>query len=114
MQQFETAGIRVFHLTDAVKANALRHLDEREEEGSHKILLATDTRVLRGVDLRSPNKGICLLLTEAFETQRDAEQAMTRVGLYHEKCERLILSSFKLVDETRNKEWIAKLIKFRC
>jgi len=54
---------------------------------------------MRGTDFRAPKYGICLIVAKAFESDRDAEQALARVGRFEDKCERLLLSGVSLVDQ---------------
>ena len=50
----------------------LRSLDERAAPDKHWILLTEDASTLRGFDLRGHNKGLCLILDQGFESDRDA------------------------------------------
>jgi len=54
---------------------------------------------MRGNDFRSPINGICLIVAKSFESDRDAEQALARVGRFEDNCERLLLSGVPLVDQ---------------
>ena len=68
--------------------------------------------MVRGTDFRAPLTGMAEVIDEGLESDREAIQALSRVGRYGERCERLITSRTTLVDETLNKDLIKRLIKY--
>ena len=100
-------------VTVETDASELRGLDKRDELRMHKVLIAIDSQVMRGFDYRSPTKPICLILAKGFESQRDAEQALSRVGRHGDRCERLLTAGVELVDAGRSIYFYQRLIDFR-
>lgn len=51
-----------------------------------------------GVDYKARQRVIYLLVTRPFATQRDVLQALSRVGKYNDRCERLRFVGFEIID----------------
>ena len=81
--------IEFMTVDDRTEPSALRQLDEKTHNGNHKILIVTEAGQMRGTYFRSPIYVICLIVAKSFESDRDAEQALARVGRFEDKCERL-------------------------
>jgi len=113
MKAFEENKIEFMTVNDQTKPSTLRQLDEKALNGNHKILIVTEASQMRGTDFRSPIHGICLIVAKSFESNRDAEQALARVGRFDDKCERLLLSGVPLVDQKLYEPMLANLTKFR-
>ena len=48
----------------------LRTLDNPGPDGAHVLLVATSSFGMRGIDYRSPTKGVTLILAKSFANQR--------------------------------------------
>ena len=72
--------------------------------------MVTESLIMRGTDFRSAKIGICLIIARAFDTLRDADQGLARVGRFGDKCERVLLSGISLVDKEKSMINTAKLI----
>jgi len=55
-----------------MNATSLRNLDEKHSCGQYRVLLVTDSTMMRGVDYRSALMGICLVVDHGFASERDA------------------------------------------
>jgi hypothetical protein len=76
----------------------LKTLDEkRSTDGSFHLLVALDFG-MRGVDYRAPLTGITLIVALSFNHEREATQALARVGRYKEPCKRYLIEGVELVD----------------
>ena len=89
---------------------ALRNIEKLDNEGNYPLILITESQNMRGTDLRAENKGICLVIAKPFETERDLEQGLARVGRFNDSCERLILAGVEKVDRDSDVKMMAKLI----
>ena len=67
---------------------------------------------MRGIDLRAPIKGVTLVIARSFSCQRNADQALMRVGRYGDPCHRFIAEGLALVDEKKQAELTRRLYKF--
>lgn len=63
--------------------------------------------------MRASTKGLTLIITKPFSSQRDAEQGLARVGRYGDACERLQLEGVELVDYELNAKLVSTLLKSR-
>ena len=75
----------------------LRDLDTRISD-RHQIIATSDEALMRGFDFRAKVNGICLIVDNSFCTQRDADQALARVGREKDPCERYISKATNLID----------------
>ena len=89
---------------------ALRNIETLDNKGNYPLILITESQKMRGTDLRAENKGICLVIARPFETERDLEQWLARVGRFNDSCERLILAGIEKVDRDSDVKMMAKLI----
>jgi len=97
-------------VNDQTNPSTLRQLDDKAFNGDYKILIVTEASLMRGTDFRSPKYGICLIVAKSFESDRDADQALARVGRFEDKCERLQLSGVPLVDQKLYNSILANLL----
>jgi hypothetical protein len=65
---------------------------------------------MRGVDYRAPLTGITLIVALPFRHEREATQALARVGRYKEPCARYLLDGIELIDELQCAAYIAGLL----
>ena len=65
---------------------------------------------MRGSDFRTSLTGICLVVDQGFESSRDAQQGLARVGRYGEACKRLRTARTDLVDKALNLKLAKRLI----
>lgn len=90
-----------FAIKERCDYKTLTSLDKLDIRGLNWFILATTDEEMRGVDLRAPMKGVCLVIAKSFSCQRNADQGLMRVGRYGDPCRRLIWEQCALVD---NKE----------
>ena len=111
----KTASTLLGLITDSQRvseATELRRLDVRPNSTSHKVLVATESQVMRGFDYLGGHKGICLIVDRGFACQREADQALARVGRQGEMCERYITAGTDLLDSALNRQLLKLLISF--
>jgi hypothetical protein len=88
----------------------LKTLDEkRSTDGSFNLLITLGFG-MRGVDYRAPLTGITLVIALSFNHEREATQALARVGRYKEPCARYLVEGVELVDELKCAAYVAGLI----
>jgi len=110
---FQELKIDFLNVDDRTEPSTLRKLDEKNLSGNHKILIVTESSYMRGTDFRAPTHGITLILAKSFESERDAEQALARVGRFGDRCTRLLVYGVTLVDQELYTMMRANLVKFR-
>jgi hypothetical protein len=59
--------------------------------------VATDKFAMRGFDYRG--NMVTLILAKSFENEREAMQALNRVGRFGDDCKRILLESVPLLDD---------------
>ena len=94
-------------------ADSLRQLNIKPAGTLYRILLITDEMLMRGYDYRGHERGLTLILDQSFESQRDVDQGLARVGRYGEKCHRFITHSTPEIDGDRCRELTKRLINFQ-
>jgi hypothetical protein len=67
---------------------------------------------MRGVDYRAPLTGITLIVALPFRHEREATQALARVGRYKEPCARYLLDGVDLIDKLQCAAYIAGLLTY--
>lgn len=67
----------------------LKDLGKKGEQ-HFPIVVTSKAWAMRGVDYRAKEFGIYLVINQGFETQRDCDQGLARVGRFGDKCERVI------------------------
>jgi hypothetical protein len=87
----------------------LQSLDKTSPDGSYALLVSFDFG-MRGVDYRAGTTGITLVVAQSFSNDREAIQALARVGRYDEPCNRYRVEGVELVDEEKKTEYIAGLL----
>jgi hypothetical protein len=88
----------------------LKTLDEkRSTDGSFNLLITLGFG-MRGVDYRAPLTGITLVIALSFNHEREATQALARVGRYKEPCARYLVEGVELIDELQCAAYVAGLI----
>ena len=75
--------------------------------------VVTDRMVMIGIDFKSPTTGMNLILDRGLESEREAVQALSRVGRYGERCVRMITSLASLIDETLHQGLVKRLIDYQ-
>lgn len=100
-------------MTLSCHPSTLRELDIRPSTTGHRVLIASDVRVMRGFDYLGGHKGLCLVVDKGFSCQREADQALARVGRGGEICERFITAGTELIDEKLNLAVTKRLIFFQ-
>ena len=76
------------------------------------VFVVTDKSVMIGTDFKAPTTGMTLILDRGLESEREALQALSKVGRYGERCVRMITSRASLVDEKLNKGLVKRLIDY--
>jgi hypothetical protein len=67
---------------------------------------------MRGIDYRSSEVAITLVIAKSFENQCEAMQGFSRVGRREDLCKRVKFSEVPLVDKKQEAIYNAKLMKF--
>ena len=73
---------------------------------SNACLIVTDPELMRGIDYRAAigkdteSDGIDLLVARSFNSPREVEQGLSRVGRYNEPSGRYSIASVCLLDQT--------------
>jgi superfamily II DNA/RNA helicase len=80
-----------------IDPEVLRQLDQKTN-GSYRVVVATDSFAMRGIDYRSAVVTMTLAIAKSFENQREAIQGFNRVGRFGDVCMRTRFSEVKLVD----------------
>ena len=86
-------------MNDATVSSSLRALDYKTSNGLHRILVVSEPSLMRGTDFRAPANGICLIVKKSFDCERDFKKALTCVGRYGDKCERLLTHDLDPVEK---------------
>jgi hypothetical protein len=63
----------------------LRQLDK----APYKLLVATDSFAMRGIDYRSKTNVMFLVIAQQFPSTREALQGVARVGRFGDPCRRI-------------------------
>ena len=101
------------HVTQDTDPESLRGCDTCSSTAKFTVFVVTDRLVVRGTDFRAPMTGITEIIDIGLESDREALQALSRVGRYGERFEHLITSCTSLVDETLKKILIKILINYQ-
>ena len=92
---------------------ALAQLDKPATfDGYHRFLVAATDEEMRGVDLRSPIKGVTLVIAQSFSCQRNADQGLMRVCRYGDPGRRVMAMETSLVDGKKAAAISKKLFTF--
>ena len=86
------------HVTQDTDPDSLRSCDTCPPSGKFTVFIVTDRLVVIGTDFRAPTTGMTQVLDRGLESDREAMQALSRVGRYGERCERMITSRTELID----------------
>ena len=89
----------------------LTELDKRDENAAFRLVVATEEEAMRGIDYRSPQYGITLIVTKSFENAREADQGLKRVGRQDDPCARIILKNVPLINPTMEDAYNVRLLK---
>ena len=101
--------VLVDQLTDA---STLRQCDKRQEGDRYTTYIMSDEALTRGSDWRSPDVGMALVLDRGFESQRDLQQALARVGRFGDRAVRVKSSHVELIDPKLNLQLKTRLINY--
>ena len=88
-------------------------MSDLNAEGNYNLLPVKDEAYMRGTDLRSPLRGICLIIDKPFSNGRNAGQGLARVGRFQDPCERLLTSRTDMVSRELEVQSTARLIAFK-
>jgi hypothetical protein len=88
----------------------LRNLEQRTNDDCHEVLITADSHVMRGVDFRGGAKGICLILDQGMESEREVYQSLHRVGRQGEPCERYVTSGTRALDAEQHLAFKQRLV----
>jgi len=100
------------YVDDGVSPTMLRNLDECIE-GLYRLLLTDNASVgLRGTDYRSYDGCILFVTLRPFAHRREMVQAANRVGRGGDKCRRVAVGDFALVDHLASCSYKRKLISY--
>lgn len=93
-------------------ATVLRNLHQKTHVGSYSLVVATSEEAMRGIDYRSPEVGITLIVGKSFKNTRESQQGLKRVGRYSDPCQRLLLEGVPLVDPQQELAYKKELLSF--
>ena len=99
-------------VTKDISPQLLRQVDQSRVCEAFRILVVDDPQIMRGTDFRAPSTGIALVVDRGLESERDAQQALGRVGRFGERCVRYIVENVQLVDEHLHVKFRKRLIDF--
>ena len=85
-------------VTQDTEPDSLRRCDLKTSPDQFSVFIVTDRLVVIGTDFRAPTTGMTQVLDRGLESDREAMQALSRVGRYGERCERMITSRTELID----------------
>ena len=77
------------------------------------VFVVTDRLVMIGSDFKAPTTGLTMILDRGLESDREALQALSRVGRYGERCVRMMTSRTSLIDEKPHQGLIQRLIDYQ-
>jgi len=86
------------------------YLDERDN-GLFPLVITTDERHLRGVDLRAPKNGLTFISTRPFSSYRARQQALGRVGRFGDPCYRVVLDGVAEVDRQSELQAFSQIVQ---
>lgn len=93
------------------KESTLRELDI-VVDSVYKLVVATTTEAMRGIDYRAPQTGITLIVGKSFNNIREADQGLKRVGRYKDYCKRVLIRGVHLIDPSEAARYQTKLLGF--
>lgn len=76
------------------------------------MIVTTSDFGIRAFDYRGNKIGITLIIAKSFAHERDALQAVSRVGRQDEFCKRIIAGETVIVDKAKTFEYATKLNKY--
>ena len=89
----------------------LKDLDTKERH-QFPLIVTSQAWAMRGLDYRAKKCSICLVVDQGFESQRDCDQGLARVGRLGDTCERYITYGTKPVDQAKNQQVLKTMMKF--
>ena len=101
--------VLVDQLTDA---STLRHCDKRQDGDRYTTYIVSDEALTRGTDWRSPDVGMALVLDRGFESERDLQQALARVGRFGDRAVRVKSNNVELIDPKLSEQLKTRLINY--
>ena len=91
----------------------LERVEVKDEFGNCKVFVACAEMNMRGLDFRAPKLGMTLIVNKGFSSKRDMYQGMNRVGRFGDKCKRVKLGKFSVVDPAGEAQLWSKLFAIR-
>ena len=82
--------ISAVSVTQDTDPDSLRRCNVKTSPVQYSVFVVTDRLVMIGTDFRTPTTGMTLVIDSGLESDREAIQALSRVGRYGERCERII------------------------
>lgn len=73
---------------DQVDHQILRTL-HKQVNGKYRVVVALDKSAMRGLDYRSDDIPITLVVAKSFDNKREAAQGLSRVGRFGDACNRV-------------------------
>ena len=92
------ADINVLIVNDETEHNLLRQLDTPGEDERYVVAMATDLKCMRGIDYRSKDLPLTLVMAKSFLCKRDALQGFNRVGRFTDKGIRARFTDTPILD----------------
>ena len=84
---------------------------DQHDKGLFPLIIATDEKDLRGIDLRAPKHGLVFIATRPFSTQRARQQALGRVGRFGDTCYRVSIEGVQEVDAESERRAFANIVQ---
>lgn len=104
--------ISAVSVTQNTDPDSLRRCNVKTAPAQYSVFVVTDRLVMIGTDFRAPTTGMTLVIDSGLESNREAIQALSRVGRYGERFERIITSRTTLVDASLNQKLTKRLIDY--
>jgi hypothetical protein len=90
----------------------LKELDKAIKDGLYPLVVTGSIFGMRGIDYRSRNVAMHLIIARSFDTERDALQGLNRVGRFGDSCTRTMFANVELIDKRASLINRGKIQKF--
>ena len=85
---------------------------DQQVNGKFTVVVANDKSAMRGIDYRSANVRMTLVLAKSFENMREAMQGYNRVGRFGDQCLRVEFKDIPLIDKKAEATYKLNAYKF--
>lgn len=77
----------------------------------YRLIVAVNQFGMRGIDYRSKQVAITLVIAQPFENKREAMQGFARVGRFGDKYKRVLFDDVQVIDSRSEMLYTAKLLR---